>query len=127
MRVFVALSVAAGLIGCADGTTSLSTKPVQMSEQEVFRIKNTLAEQTKDPGGAAFRNVYAMHLSNGDTVYCGEMDSVDETGRKTGFTPFYLRQRGEVVKAINWLPRSATFSSTKCEEARAGTLRINNV
>lgn len=127
MRVFIALSVAAGLIGCADGTTSLSTKSAQVTEQEMFRIKNTLAEQTADPGGAAFRNVHAMRLSNGDTVYCGEMDSMDETGGQTGFTPFYLRQRGEVVKAINWLPRSATFSTTKCNEARAGTLRINNV
>ncbi|MEP2533744.1 hypothetical protein [Shimia sp.] len=125
--MFITLAGALALIGCGSSTTTVSTKSAEVAPQEVFRIKNTLAEQTGDPGAAKFQNVYVADLSNGDRVYCGQMSFVDQQGGLTGFTPFYLRQRGEVVKAINWLEHSAEFSSQKCAEARSGALRINDV
>ncbi|MGX9351456.1 hypothetical protein ACS3QZ_09650 [Shimia sp. W99] len=114
------------LSGCMS-TTSVSTKQATVEPREIFWAKNTLAEQTVDPGAAQFRNIFVADLSNGDRVYCGEMNAANGVGGYLGFTPFYMRRSGEAVKALNWEARSADFSAEKCADARAGALRINKV
>ena len=126
MRVWSVVTCTAVLAGCMS-TTSVSTKEAVVEPRELFWAKNTLAEQTRDPGAAQFRNMYVADLSNGDRVYCGEMNASNGVGGYLGYTPFYMRQSGGAIKALNWEARSADFSAAKCAEARSGALRINKV
>ena len=114
----------AGLAGCA-GTTLVTTQPAEATPRELFWAKNTLAEQTPDPGAARFRNLYVADLSNGDRIYCGEMNAANGVGGLQGFQPFYMRQGKGVVKALNQGAERAAFSAEKCAEAKSGALRIN--
>ncbi|GAA6181464.1 hypothetical protein NBRC116594_29020 [Shimia sp. NS0008-38b] len=126
--VFICTATAVvGLAGCSGGTTKVSTKSAGMEPGEVFWAKNKLAEQTEMPGEAQFRDFELLELSNGDRVYCGEMNEISRSGLAQGFVPFYMRRSGGDVKAVNWSSESADFSSKKCQDARNGALRINKV
>ena len=121
--VATALLVAA----CSGGTTKVSTKSAPLEPGEVFWAKNQLAVQTELPGEARFQNFEIMALSNGDRVYCGEMNAMARSGIAEGFVPFYMRRSAGTVKAVNTSADSAAFSAKKCAEARSGALRINKV
>ena len=128
MKPILILPVALSLAVAACGTTTkVSTKSVAVDPREVFWAKNELAERTADPGAALFRNFWVADLSNGDRIYCGEMNAVNGVGGYLGYQPFYLRRSGGAVKALNWGEERAAFSAEKCAEARSGALRIDNV
>jgi hypothetical protein len=93
----------------------------------VFWAKNQLAAQTAMPGDARFQNFEIMALSNGDRVYCGEMNALSRSGIAEGYVPFYMRRSAGAVKAVNTGQDSAEFSTEKCADARGGALRINKV
>ena len=59
----------------------------------MFWAKNQLAVQTELPGEARFQNFEIMALSNGDRVYCGEMNAMARSGIAEGFVPFYMRSK----------------------------------
>ncbi len=125
-RMTIALT-ALMLAGCGTGTTKVSTKSAALEPGEVFWAKNKVAEQTNNPGEARFRDFQVLELSNGDRVYCGEMNAVDASGIGDGFVPFYMRRSGGGVSAMNASAAAADFSTKKCNDARNGALRINNV
>lgn len=127
MRSMTIALAALMLAGCGTGTTKVSTKSAALEPGEVYWAKNKVAEQTNNPGEARFRDFQVLELSNGDRVYCGEMNAVDDAGVGDGFTPFYMRRNGGGVAAINAGEASADFSLKKCNDARNGALRINNV
>ncbi len=127
MHKLAILALAAVVAGCSGGTTKVSTKSAPLEPGEVFWAKNQLALQTEMPGEARFQNFEIMALSNGDRVYCGEMNALSRSGIAEGFVPFYMRRSGGAVKAVNTEFNSAAFSTKKCAEARGGALRINKV
>jgi len=125
-KVAIFLVIAAAT-GCSGGTTKVSTKSAPLEPGEVFWAKNQLAVQTELPGEARFQNFEIMALSNGDRVYCGQMNAISRSGISEGFVPFYMRRSAGTVKAVNTGVDNAEFSAKKCAEARNGALRINKV
>ena len=127
MQKVVAGVLCLGLAACTGGMITVTTKPATLSSGEVFWAKNTIAEKTGRPGSARFRDFFAVDLSNGDRVYCGEMNISDGHNNYVGFVPFYMRRSDDRIVAANWVRDSAEFSKSKCDEARSGRLRINNI
>ncbi|WP_204115598.1 hypothetical protein [Shimia biformata] len=127
MRTILFGAVALLLAGCSGSTTSVSTKATTAKAAETFWAKNSIAEQTEDPGSARFEDFTVYQVSNGDRIYCGSMSAKDDYGVYGDYVPFYMRGRGQHVLAVNAAPESAKFSARKCADAKRGSVRINNL
>lgn len=110
------------LLGCSD-TTRVTASASYAGSDELFWAKNQIAEQTALPGSVRFPRFETYALSNGDRVYCGDM----RTDTRPLGTPFYMRSRGRVVKAVATGESSAAFARKTCAKARKGTLQINQL
>lgn len=117
----------AALGACSIGMEQVRTEPVQPTSQEVFWAKNRLAEQTGNPGLARFPEFRTYALSNGHRLYCGTMVRGSNSGVSSEAIPFYMRANGDSVMALNWVSKSADFSTAKCKEAARGRLKIDKI
>ena len=112
--------------GCANpNTLQVTTKPATPEPREVFYAKNIVASKTANPNAAKFDDFRTLELSNGDRVYCGQMNAMDEVGGYLGYQPFYIRRSGSTVKSAHYTEKSADFSNKKCAEADSGTIMIS--
>lgn len=114
------------LAGCANpNTMQVTTKSVTPEPREVFYAKNIVAGKTANPNAAKFDDFRTLELSNGDRVYCGQMNAMDEVGGFVGYQPFYVRRSGSDVKSVHYTEKSASFATKKCAEADSGTIMIS--
>lgn len=117
MKHIFLLSCVAVLAACSSSpnTLSVTAAPITVEPREMFDAKNIVASKTANPDAARFEGFQAYALSNGDRLFCGDMNSV----------PFYIRQRGRTVKSVHYTAESADFSTGKCAEAARGAIRIS--
>lgn len=126
MKKVVFLAGILAVAGCANpNTMQVTTKPVTPEPREVFFAKNIVAEKTANPNAAKFDDFTTYELSNGDRVYCGQVNAMDEVGGYKGYQPFYVRRSGSTVKSLHYTNKSADFAEKKCTEARNGSLMIS--
>ena len=127
MKQIALLLCATTLAACSDSpnTMSVTTKPVTIEPRETFEAKNIVASKTDLPDAARFQGFVAYSLSNGDRVYCGEMQAVNANGAGADFLPFYVRRSsGGAVKSLHYTEKSSKFATQKCAEAKSGRLKI---
>jgi hypothetical protein len=98
--------------------------PVEEPEQAV--IIGILSEDLRDPGSAAFRRWQGFDLSNGDRVVCGQINATNGFGGFIGFSAFFVRLTGPVVKRIyiDDGSSSAGPAAIGCSMAARGTIGI---
>lgn len=103
---------------------SVSTKSVTIEPREMFDAKNIVAAKTEFPDKARFQEFEAYALSNGDRVYCGQMQAVSAYGEKLEYQPFYVRRSPGGVQSLHYNADSSKFATKKCAEAKSGRLKI---
>ncbi|WP_073252287.1 hypothetical protein [Shimia gijangensis] len=126
MKKLILLAGVLTVAGCSNpNTLQVTTAPATPEPREVFYAKNIVAAETANPNGAKFDDFKAYQLSNGDRVYCGQMNAMDEVGGYLGYQPFYIRRSGSTIKSVHYTEKSADFADKKCTEARNGGLMIS--
>ncbi|MZR14654.1 hypothetical protein GQE99_16665 [Maritimibacter sp. DP07] len=128
MKKFVTLVLCLALSACAAGETrpvnakavNASSKPAEIA----IREHSTLF----DPNSAQFRKQKVYVTSEGDRVYCGELNSKNRMGGYVGFTPYYVRlnARGQLISTEYANTINIGYSAASaCKEAAEGQLNVN--
>ena len=115
------------LSGCTipnPNSLQVSAAPVSVSNRDAAFVTSALAEQTRDPEAARVRNLVGYSLSNGDRVVCGEFNGKNAYGGYVGYNEFYVRFRGNVLKASVFGEDQAANAKATCGNAAAGSLMI---
>lgn len=91
------------------------------AESEIERVKDAVANKTRDPTAAEFRNV--RYCDGRDDLIAGEMNAKNAFGAYVGFTPFFW-DRGVITiveESIFDNPERQRFVAKLMDRCREGS------
>lgn len=128
MKLIAAASLTTAMLlsGCLNpNTMAVTTAPVSLSASQENMVKTAISELTREPEATRFRNIRGFRSSGGDLIVCGEANAKNAFGGYVGYTPMWIRSRGNEVLSAIWSEGGAAQVSQKCAAAANGQVMID--
>ncbi len=123
LRKLLTLAVLALVAGCVE-TRDVAVSPAQASSSALATAKAFMADRLKDPESMKIRDVAHYKTVEGDRIVCGEMDAKNSYGGYGGYSTFYVRLQGNVVKKA-FFGRDYDYDATDgCLQAARGSIKV---
>ena len=125
MRFTVLAAVFLAIAGCGP-KIEVNAVPSPVPATELAFITQVLSQDLRDPDSAQFRGWQGFDLSNGDRIICGKINATNGFGGFVGFSAFFVRLTGQMVKRmyIDDGSSSAGPAAIGCSRAARGTIGI---
>ena len=123
---FIRLALALVAMASCAPKIDVTALPSAVEETEQAFVTQILSQDLRDPDSAQFRGWQGYDLSNGDRIICGKINATNGFGGFVGFSAFFVRLTGQMVKRmyIDDGSSSAGPAAIGCSRAARGTIGI---
>ncbi|WP_371154164.1 hypothetical protein [Jannaschia sp. 2305UL9-9] len=102
-------------------TEPVSVSPAPLSPSDLALAEGYIRETLRDPDGARFRRPEGFRTGQGDRIVCGEYNATNGFGGYVGYTPYYIRIRGDFVDIAHF---GNGLGAVGCDKARSGEVQV---